>query len=784
LSTVGTLSIKKRSRRFYKYFFSYILILVIVLIILGAVVYGGFITTLKHEVQYSNISALIQLQNTIDTRMKELNRTTISINSNALLKPYKMQLSGYDQMEAVGELKKYKSSNDFVYDIGLYHIYRSNQHVSSTVMDTDLDTFFEYEYRYENWGKDKFLILAESMTSPIMRLPEQVTVSGNKIMNIATYLFPLKMSAEKPYSIVMFFIDQDTLKKNIRNILSNYSGYVYILDEKNNPVVYINDGEVKSDPTTILNAVNHENITNGIHELKYLNKKYSVTRVKSDYNNWSYITVMQTDQFMNKVYTRRNLFNYAIFIVLIIGIIIAFALASGNYRPIRYLTNIVADQNTNQVLSGDDDEFTYIGRRFDEITKEKMALVVKLKSKTAMMRQQLLMDLLKGKHKDNYDDWTDMSELTSLNFNHPFFAVLLFQIDDYDSFNKNNDNVMQDLVKYSIINVIEELSQEVGLGYAVELVDNRSAALILNIKESRAREDYINELSFSAKEFFKDHFNVSLTVGVGRIYRNISMINESYMEASRAAYYRLIKGNDNIIFYKDIKNNQNEKYQYPSELEAKLQLSIKQGNSHAVEEILKDLRNYIKNTVITPEAAQCIGFGIINAVIKGITEIGINPEECFNDHKEMLLTRPFETVDDLGIRLTEFCTGICNYIEGQKDSKNYDLFEKINDIVNMKFMEHTICLENIASECGISPSYVSRFYKIQTGYPLMQYIDMLRMNEVKKMLKNSDLSLKDILQQVGYLDQSNFTRRFKAKEGVTPMQYRNISRMNSASHNE
>ena len=78
----------------------------------------------------------------------------------------------------------------------------------------------------------------------------------------------------------------------------------------------------------------------------------------------------------------------------------------------------------------------------------------------------------------------------------------------------------------------------------------------------------------------------------------------------------------------------------------------------------------------------------------------------------------------------------------------------------------------IANECNITTSYLVRFFKSETGYTPMQYVDMRRMEIAKNLLINSNLNLKQIVEQSGYIDESNFIRKFKKAENVTPMNYR------------
>ena len=49
---------------------------------------------------------------------------------------------------------------------------------------------------------------------------------------------------------------------------------------------------------------------------------------------------------------------------------------------------------------------------------------------------------------------------------------------------------------------------------------------------------------------------------------------------------------------------------------------------------------------------------------------------------------------------------------------------------------------------------------------------MLRMEEAKKLLRQTDLNISDVSRQSGYADASSFARRFKQYAGVTPLQYR------------
>jgi AraC-like DNA-binding protein len=335
-------------------------------------------------------------------------------------------------------------------------------------------------------------------------------------------------------------------------------------------------------------------------------------------------------------------------------------------------------------------------------------------------------------------------------------------------------------MKFGMLEALEELAQKSGRsqGYGIELTDGRSVALLLNFAPEFNKKANISELVNKAKDIFKQYF--TFTVGVGETCDNIDIIHESFLQANRAVYYRFIKGKDNVIFYEDIKENQKNKYRYPAKLESMLTMAIKQGKGDEIEKTADEIKEYIMGQSISIESVQCIYFGIINAVMKTLDEMEIDSSKYFVGTEESLFIEPYETIDNLLERIAEFCRGVCRYIMEQKESKNYQLRDKILEILKNNYHDSMLSLESIAGECGMSPSYISRFFKDHIGCSPTQYLDALRMEEARELLKTTRQNLKEIVDKVGYVNETNFIRKFKKLEGMTPMQYRNITQPGDA----
>lgn len=79
-----------------------------------------------------------------------------------------------------------------------------------------------------------------------------------------------------------------------------------------------------------------------------------------------------------------------------------------------------------------------------------------------------------------------------------------------------------------------------------------------------------------------------------------------------------------------------------------------------------------------------------------------------------------------------------------------------------------------ADELCITPNYLNRLVRSQTGHSAMDWIEISRLNLAKSLLKQGDMQIAEIASAVGIDDQSYFTRFFKKNEGYTPSQYRDL----------
>ena len=87
-------------------------------------------------------------------------------------------------------------------------------------------------------------------------------------------------------------------------------------------------------------------------------------------------------------------------------------------------------------------------------------------------------------------------------------------------------------------------------------------------------------------------------------------------------------------------------------------------------------------------------------------------------------------------------------------------------------LSEDVSLSVLAEEFHLSAQYISQLFKNEIGVNFLAYLTNIRMEQAKKLLLSTSLSVAEVAEQSGYGDYRVFTKVFKKSEGVTPSQYR------------
>ncbi|SES85577.1 Helix-turn-helix domain-containing protein [Natronincola peptidivorans] len=109
--------------------------------------------------------------------------------------------------------------------------------------------------------------------------------------------------------------------------------------------------------------------------------------------------------------------------------------------------------------------------------------------------------------------------------------------------------------------------------------------------------------------------------------------------------------------------------------------------------------------------------------------------------------------------------------EVKKETVEDDLIVKAKEYVEANY-QNKIHLQDVSEYVGLSPTYFSKFFKKKTEVNFSNYLNQVRIEKAKELMKNPNLSIYQISYTVGYEDVSYFSIVFQKYTGITPTGYR------------
>lgn len=99
----------------------------------------------------------------------------------------------------------------------------------------------------------------------------------------------------------------------------------------------------------------------------------------------------------------------------------------------------------------------------------------------------------------------------------------------------------------------------------------------------------------------------------------------------------------------------------------------------------------------------------------------------------------------------------------------------INEVI--KYVQQNfhsdITLTHTANIHSISPEYLARMFKQETGITFHNYLTNIRLKEAERLLKKRNNTISEIAYACGFNDSNYFSTKFKSIYGVTPVHFRN-----------
>ncbi|MCX7773879.1 MAG: response regulator [Clostridia bacterium] len=385
-----------------------------------------------------------------------------------------------------------------------------------------------------------------------------------------------------------------------------------------------------------------------------------------------------------------------------------------------------------------------------------------------LLREKLLYNLIYGLYM-NDSDIEEQMERFGLTLG-PFIMGII----DNES-QGNEDSYALQLYQFGMIGTLEEvLSNEFSF-----LSTPLNSRWLLFVAKPTGGEELNAELLHKKltylQEMIENCFSFTVSIALSSIGTGYKDLPVKFRECQTALEHRFYLGGNAIIAYQDMEGF--FRLQDHSLLEQKqkqLLDQIKAGNQESALETVETIGAYVKG--LRPDQKASIKSFYLNTLftINTIRQTLISGEGHFEGQTLTSLypmVESCENIMDLNDILREAARKAAENVYSYNHKSMKLLLKNAVEYLKEHYQE-PLTLNDVADKLYVSTFYLSRMFKKELCKNFVDYLNEIRIEKAKELLKDIRYKTYEVADAIGINDPHYFSKLFKKYVGVTPTEYK------------
>ncbi|MEC0168560.1 response regulator transcription factor [Paenibacillus graminis] len=269
-----------------------------------------------------------------------------------------------------------------------------------------------------------------------------------------------------------------------------------------------------------------------------------------------------------------------------------------------------------------------------------------------------------------------------------------------------------------------------------------------------------------------ERLNTGLSLYAGDPVDSLVHVHRSYSEANEAARHKYAE-NTGVIMYSCVTDKPLYVFDMSPVLASKLIMQIEEGNKKDYQQTVNSMFRLFHEQRFTPQAVT----GSLSRCMTGI--LGVIKEMDGNEEEILRLKDLAErghgqwSLQMLQEHFMQAVQEAAEYIARLRKAQCLGGIKPVKRYIDTHYREN-ISLKSIAAEFYMNAVYLGRLFRKTYGVYFNDYLLELRIQEAKKLLRQSDLRMYEIAGRVGFQNADYFVTQFEKLEQISPSEYRNM----------
>ena len=387
-----------------------------------------------------------------------------------------------------------------------------------------------------------------------------------------------------------------------------------------------------------------------------------------------------------------------------------------------------------------------------------------------VLKEKFLSSLVEGKTEAG--EVMEKAELYGLNIKNSLHRIAVVEIVEQKSEPENMEGLeklkRRELLNLSILEIVDEIVSKYGQGPAF-IYDGR-ILVFLSWADDNA---LLNEI----KQYIGKYFDVEISIGLGSLAQGPDQLNRSYITALSALDYRFYLGTNRIISIDDIEPASGITLRFDGIKEQAFHRAIKVGSCEELEQTTSDLLIEIQKSKTSFKNSQVYLMEILLSMLRVAEDYGVSADIIFG--KESNLFSDLRRIS--GFREAKewfFEKGrtVQSKLFMERQDTSTQIAKMAKEFAHENYVNSGLSINMVCKHLHISPAYLSTVFKKETKHTFMNYLQNIRMEKAKELLRSTDLKAFEISEKIGYSESNYFSYCFKKSEGISPSEYRSGGR--------
>lgn len=330
---------------------------------------------------------------------------------------------------------------------------------------------------------------------------------------------------------------------------------------------------------------------------------------------------------------------------------------------------------------------------------------------------------------------------------------------------------------FACLNIAEEICGRHEFG---RVFVHRDDLVLLTSAQDEDREGLVQRTTAVLEEILQHvqrYLKLTVTAGSGTVCESPAMLYNSFADASAALDYRVILGNNRVIWIEDVETRSAAALPFDELAQQSLIRTLKLGTVQELTRELDELFAGLDLGQVSASDYQIFLLEIVTSILRVAKEAGAELEELAGGGLGLLAEiNRFNNLGEAKQWIVGVCTRLMESIASERQSGYNQLVEQAKAYIREHYGEPDISIGKVCKHLHISTGYFSSIFKKEVKMTFVNYLMQIRLEAAKDLLRSTELKAFEIAERIGFADPNYFSFCFRKKYGQSPKEYKNSAR--------